>query len=356
MPTEIRTVSPYIQTLKLFSVFVVVCLASFYLVSSVLVAVIISFTLYALFEPATLYLVRHNVNHSLSILIILVILLVASFLAIGFALPQLFDQVSLLQARLPGIIGHLEVFLSALVERVSLELGLQLDLSKLTGSILAQSSSLGQLVLVKVSNQLLNIVILFILVPFLTYYLLKDFKRVRNKLMNWLPNSSFELGWLIFHNVSNQLKAYTRGVMVQSLVMATVASIGFMVIGLDIPLLLGSLTGLLNLIPYIGPLISILLALLVAAAMTPFDPALLYLSVLVVITAQIIDNVLVIPAVIANAVNLHPVQVIFGVIIFGNLFGTLGVILAIPVIATAKIVYNNLYADILNASRKTSTY
>jgi predicted PurR-regulated permease PerM len=88
--------------------------------------------------------------------------------------------------------------------------------------------------------------------------------------------------------------------------------------------------------------------------MTPFDPSLLYLGVLVIVIAQIIDNVIVIPAVIANAVNLHPVQVILGIIIFGNLFGTLGVILAIPAIATAKIIFNNLYADILNENQKQS--
>jgi predicted PurR-regulated permease PerM len=190
------------------------------------------------------------------------------------------------------------------------------------------------------------------LVPFLTYYLLRDFKNVRNRLMNWLPNSSFELGWLIYHNVAEQLKAYTRGVMLQSLIMATVCSIGFSIIGLDIPILLGSIAGILNLIPYIGPVIAIILSLLVGAAMTPFDPSILYLSVVVIIVAQIVDNVIVIPAVIANVVNLHPVQVILGIIIFGGLFGTLGVILAIPAIATAKIVYNNLYADILNESRR----
>jgi putative permease len=72
----------------------------------------------------------------------------------------------------------------------------------------------------------------------------------------------------------------------------------------------------------------------------------------VIISAQIVDNVIVVPAVIAQAANLHPVQVILGIIICGNVFGTLGVILAIPAIAAAKIVYNNLYADILNAHRK----
>ena len=213
---------------------------------------------------------------------------------------------------------------------------------------------MGQSALINVSNRLFNIIVIFILVPFLTYYLLKDFKRIRNNLMNWLPNSSFELGWVIYYNVSSQLKAYTRGVMLQSLIMAIVCATGFSIIGLDIPLLLGCITGILNLVPYIGPVISIVLSLLVGAAMTPFDPSILYLSVLVILCAQIIDNVVVIPAVIANAVNLHPVQVILGIIIMGSLFGTLGVVLAISAIAAGKIVYNNLYADILNASRKSA--
>ncbi len=347
--------SPYIQTFKLFAIFIAICLASFYLISSVLLPVIISFTLYALFEPATLYLVRHNINHSLSILIVLVFLVLGSFIAIGFALPALLDQATLLQSKLPQIATQLEKFLTHYGAQLSAEIGVELEVSEITVSILSQFASVGQSALISIPNSLINVVIISILVPFLTYYLLKDFKKVRNNLMNWLPNSSFELGWLIYHNVATQLKAYTRGVMLQSLIMATVCVIGFSIIGLDIPILLGCITGVLNLIPYLGPIISIVLSLLVGAAMTPFDPTILYLSVLVIVSAQIIDNVVVVPAVIANAVNLHPVQVILGIIIIGSLFGTLGVILAVPAIAAGKIVYNNLYADILNASQKVIT-
>jgi len=345
--------SPHLQTFKLFALFVAVCLASFYLISSVLLPVLISITLYALFEPATLYLVRHKVNHSLSILIVLLFLVLTSLIAVGFALPALFDQVAVLQSKLPQIAQQLERFLTHYGEVISAEIGTDLDVSELTVTALTQFSSLGQSILINATNRVLDIVIIFILVPFLTYYLLKDFQRVRNNLMNWLPNSSFELGWVIYHNVTAQLKAYTRGVMLQSLIMAAVCAAGFTLIGLDIPLLLGCITGILNLVSYIGPIISMLIAALVGAAMTPFDPTLIYLGALVIVVAQIVDNVVVIPAVIANAVNLHPVQVILGIIIFGSLFGTLGVILAIPGIAAGKIVYNNLFADIQNASLKT---
>ncbi len=218
-------------------------------------------------------------------------------------------------------------------------------------SLLSQSSSLGNQLLITISEQVFAITLSMILVPFLTYFILKDYKSLRNKMMNWLPNPSFELGWLIYHRVSRQLQLYIRGVMIQSLIMASVASLGYYLIGLDIPILLGALTGLLNLIPYIGPLISMALATLVGAAMTPFDPTILLLSIGVVIMAQLVDNIVVIPSVIANAVDLHPVLVIVGVLIFGNLFGMIGVILALPALAAAKIIYANLYANIYNASQ-----
>lgn len=352
-PTKNR--NAYAQTLKIFVCIIALVLVGFYLLSSVIIPVVMSFTLYAIFKPATLYLVRHHVNHSLAILIVLVFLLFFSFIAIGFALPQLVEQMGLLQAKLPAIFSKLEGFLTRYSAIFSDQIGIDLNVSEMIISTLSQSSSLGQSLLIDMSNKLVGITIALLLIPFLTYYLLKDFRSVRNRMMNWLPNASFELGWLIYHRVSQQLQAYIRGVLIQSVIMSLVCMVGFSLIGLDIPVLLGCITGILNLVPYVGSVISIVLSLLVASAMTPFDPSLLYLATLVIMTAQVIDNVVVIPAVIANAVNLHPVQVILGIIIFGSLFGTLGVILAIPAIATAKIIFNNLYADILNDSQKPTS-
>ena len=229
--------SPYIQTLKAFALIVAVTLASFYFLSPVLLPIIIAFTLYALFEPATLYLVRKDINHSLAILIVLIFLLIGSLLAIGFALPALVGQISLLQTKLPGITEKLQALMQIYAGKLSNEFGVDLDLSEVAISVMSESSSIGQMILFEVSESLINVIGLFILVPFLTYYLLKDFKRVRNNLMDWLPNSAFEIGWLIYHNVSRQLQAYTRGVIQQSLIMAAVCSVGFSLIGIDIPLL-----------------------------------------------------------------------------------------------------------------------
>ncbi len=348
-----RASSAYLDSFKVLSVIGGIVLAAFYLLSSVLLPIIISFTLYALLQPFTNYLVRKNINHSAAIIFMLILMLTASILAISFALPQLLKQAAFLKNKMPGIFSHLEGLLNVYSQKFADITGIEFNVSDVVVSILAQSSSLGNDLLLKISEQVFAITLSLILVPLLTYFILKDFKQVRNKALNWLPNSSFELGWLIYHRVTRQLILYTRGVMIQSFIMAAVATTGYFIIGLDMPILLGTLTGLLNLIPYIGPLISMFLATIVAAAVTPFDPSLIYMAIAVVVVAQVVDNVVVIPSVIANAVDLHPVLAIVGIIIFGNLFGTIGVILAIPAMAAIKIIQNNLYSDIYNDRRTT---
>lgn len=351
--SPVSSSSAYLQTFKISALVIAVILASFYLLSSILLPVIISFTLYALVEPFTNFLVRKNINHSLAIIIILIVMLAISILAISFALPQLIEQVSILKNKMPVIFEQFEHFLTIYSQKLAHSIGVDFNVSDILISLLSQSSSLGNTLLVKVSEQVFAITLSMILVPLLTYFILKDYKSLRNQMLCWLPNSRFELGWLIYHRVTKQLQLYTRGVMIQSFIMALVATLGYFIIGLDMPVLLGILTGLLNLIPYVGPLISMSLASLIAAAMTPFNPSLIYLSIAVVIVAQIIDNMIVIPSVIANAVDLHPVLVILGIIIFGSLFGTIGVILAIPALAATKIIYSNIYSDIYNDSKQS---
>jgi len=127
-------------------------------------------------------------------------------------------------------------------------------------------------------------------------------------------------------------------------------SIGFYIIGLDSPILLGATAGVLNLIPYIGPLLAMVLPILLALSNVPIELWLIGAAISVIVIAQLIDSTIVIPSVIANAVNLHPLIVITGIIVFGNLFGFIGMVVATPTLATANIIYRGLYQGIKTRS------
>ncbi len=343
----------YFKTSQVFIGIITLFFISILLLSSILIPIIISFSIYSFLHPFTTWLISKDMTRSLAIITSLLLIVFASVTALLYILPRLFQQLLQLQQRLPDMLAIIEKYAALASSKITYFTGLELDLPELAMGALSQSYSIGNTMLITISDQLISIVIASILIPFITFFLLKDYRQFRNNMMNWLPNVHFELGWLIYQRVTNQLEAYTRGVLLQSFIMACVSSIGFSLIGLDIPILMGVLTGLLNIIPYIGPLISIIFSLLIALGMTPFDPSLLYLVVIVIVTAQLVDNILVIPYFIANAVDLHPIMVILGVIIFGNLFGMVGIILAIPAIAAAKILFNNLYSNIQNSYKTT---
>jgi predicted PurR-regulated permease PerM len=273
-----------------------------------------------------------------------VLLLLVLFASLSFSilLPHLSSQLSQLQSQLPVVWKTLMGFARDLSTYMVESIGLDLQTDNITEPFFAQANDWGKTALIEGSNLLIGLTVLLLLVPVFTFFLVRDYRSLRNHLLDMLPNSSFELGWLIYHRVAHQLQEYIRGIMIQSAIMSINTSIGFYLIGLDSPVLLGMVAGILNLIPYVGPLLAMVLPVLLALGHAPLELWMVGAAVGVILLAQVIDNLLVIPSVIANAVNLHPMIVIVGIIIFGNLFGFIGMVVAIPVISTGNIIFRGL--------------
>lgn len=318
------------------------------LLAPLLIPIIISFALYALLEPMSEIFERHGLSRNASSLSVLLILVAIGSLSGSLLLPHLSAQLSSLQSQLPVVWQSITTMGYDFSQHIVSSLGLDIQSSGLTQHFFNQANNWGKTALIEGSNMLISLSILLMLVPIFTFFLIRDFRTFRNNLLDKLPNSSFEMGWLIYYRVAHQLQEYIRGILVQSAIMSVITSIGFYAIGLDSPFLLGMLAGVLNLIPYVGPLLAMILPALLALGHVPVDIWLLGAAISVILIAQIIDNVIVIPAVVANAVNLHPLVVIVGIIVFGNLFGFIGMVVAIPVISTANIIYCGLYQGIKN--------
>jgi len=137
--------------------------------------------------------------------------------------------------------------------------------------------------------------------------------------------------------------------MLQSLIMAIVTSIGFAVVGLPMAIVLGLLAGIFNLIPYVGPLLGLIAPLLVALSIS-IDPQFLMATIAVILVGQLIDNLVVVPTVLARAANLHPLIAMLTIIVGGNLFGLTGMVFALPVLATARIIYIGVLQELRSAA------
>ena len=307
-----------------------------------LVPLLISFSLYALFVPVNAYLIRIGCSENVSAIFVLVIISSLFFIVLATLSTPVKMQFQLLIERFPIILNSIETSSTALFEY----LNIPVNNERIITFISNMQLQVGELAISYGPNIIVSALSLSLLVPLITFFLIKDYRRFRSLLLSWLPNSSFELGWIIYYRVVQKLQNYIRGILLQSMVVAFICSTGFFAVGFESYILLGVLAGVFNIIPYVGPLLALILPVLIVISEVPFDLVMLFMAIGVVLLAQIIDNVFVIPVVIANSVNMHPLAVILGLIIFGSFFGLIGMVIAIPVMVTVNIIYSGLQSGL----------
>jgi len=334
--------SPILRASSLYLLLVLLLVIASSILLPVLPPLVAAFILYALLQPYLLKLEARGVQSTLAIFILISGVAIFVSLCVIVIIPLATEQLSDLQQRIPTIWQNLQQILKGFAAKLENLSGIEFNADKLLNEQLSILKTEGAAKLLASAGSFVNIAMALILVPIITFFMLKDFRSLRNRAMSWLPNRGFELAWLIYHQSSKQLQRYLRGVLVQSAIIALLASIGFYFIGLEMAFLFGGLTGLLNLIPYIGPLLAIIPPLLISLGLDELNYTLILGIPLVILSVQIIDNLIVVPSFIANTVNLHPLTVILGIIIFGAMLGFAGMLLAIPAMTASKIVFNGL--------------
>lgn len=175
-----------------------------------------------------------------------------------------------------------------------------------------------------------------LIVPFFVFYILIDFATWRDSMEDLIPPRFRDTFSRLFDEVGRILAAYVRGQLLIALCMAVLYAIGFAALGVPAWAGIAALAGLLNAIPYVGTI----LGLGLASAFTLADGGGLWriggiLGVFVVV--QSIEGYLLTPRILGRRLSLHPMSVFLGLLIGGKLFGLLGIILAVPTIAIAKV-------------------
>lgn len=325
------------------------------LLKPVLVPLIIAFILFSILDPLKNRLMRSGLNAISSIVIVLLAVIAIGIICLVIGVPLMLDQWEWLQTRLPTIATQVARILDSFGASIVNVMGMQVD-TKLGERWLTDLKSQGTDAVVSSAGVMVQSVFAIVFIPLITFFLLRDYRKMRNTAMSWLPNKAYELAWLIYFRVAKKLQNYIRSVFMQSAIIAMVTVTGFYIIGLDTAVLFGVLAGFLNLIPYVGPLLSMLPPMLVALGSNAPDVWLLISIAAVVLTAQLIDNVLVIPSLIASTVDLHPMLVLLGVVVFGYFFGFIGMLVAIPSLATSKIILKGLINGLNRGSSEDKIY
>lgn len=306
---------------------------------------IIAFLLAYIFDPVVNFLEAKGVRRWISSILLIVIVLGAMAAFFILTIPAILSQSG-------GIIAAVSAFIQVVHNFIRdtrsadflARLGIPGDQIQalLSKDFPARLEELLKTVLVAVfgflSNassmlsQLLNLVLL----PFISFYLLKDFPVILKKCLSAFPGEQREVIGEYFGRVDDVVGSYLRGTLIVAVVQAALTTAGLLVLGIQYAVLLGILTGVLNLIPYVGFYTSLVFAIM--AAFLSGDPMVLkVVSVIILyLVLNFVETTVWSPKIVGSKVGLHPVVMILSFVVFGYFLGFVGLIIAIP--ATALLL------------------
>lgn len=192
-----------------------------------------------------------------------------------------------------------------------------------------------------VTSGVLEAILVFFLAPVIAFYLLIDLPRVRENVVSLVPPANRNEVLYVSQELAGAVGGFLRGQLFVALIVGTLTSFGFWLIGLDFWLIIGMIAGLLNIVPFVGPWVGGTLGVMVGLVTGSLTTALW--AAVVAVAVQQIDNNFISPTVMRATVRLHPAVVILALILGGALGGLWGVLLAVPATAALKIVAGHLW-------------
>ncbi|SHG57556.1 AI-2E family transporter [Ornithinibacillus halophilus] len=191
-----------------------------------------------------------------------------------------------------------------------------------------------------VASTLTNVVVALVTFPIILFFLLKDGTRFKRYFIKLLPPKYRNDMKHILHNMDVQVGSYIQGQIIVASCIGILLFIGYLIIGLEYAIILAIIAAITSVVPYLGPTIAIIPAIIIAIVDSPF---MLLKLALVWIAVQFLEGNFVSPNIMGKTMKIHPLTIVIVLLVAGNLFGVVGVILGIPGYAILKVLITYLY-------------
>ncbi len=319
-----------------------------YLLSPVLTPFITAAILAYMADPLADRLEALGLPRTLAVSLVFVTLSGLALLALFILIPLVQQQVILFANTIPAYLAyvkqHLLPWLQAqfgidpqMLDLETLEKSIQADWRSATGVVGKLMLSITKSGII-IGNLFMNLTIIAVV----TFYLLRDWDRLVAAVRELFPRRIEPTVSLLARESDEVLGAFLRGQLLVMLGLGIIYSSGLAIIGLDLALLIGMLAGVVSFVPYLGFIIGIVVAGI--AALMQFHDLTHLLYVLAVFgVGQVLESVLLTPLLVGDRIGLHPVAVIFAVLAGGQLFGFVGVLLALPVSAVIAVILRYMH-------------
>jgi len=338
----------------------VIILYLVYLLRNVLAPFALAGLLAYAFVPVARYLNRLGLSWKTATTIIFVGLVIFALTLFFLIIPEVISQFKSFTASSPEYTARIA---EKIIEtaRVLDQRYPDLNLAKSMEEFLNNLSQNLQNYLAGVLKNIFNFISLFMTVlffalvvtPFALYYFMVDAGKIRKSFVKLFPPERRREFVLILRDIDRILGNFVLGRLILSLFVGVSATVGLLALGIEFPLLIGVIAGITDIIPYLGPIVGTLIALIFASTKSIW----IIIGVVALFGAiNLIEGILVTPKIMSKEMGLHPLTVLIALMIGGQLLGALGLIIAIPVAGILKgLLFHYRRKQILNTEEEEST-
>ncbi|AIS58991.1 pheromone autoinducer 2 transporter [Listeria ivanovii subsp. londoniensis] len=301
---------------------------------------------YYLFNPIIDWLEKKKWKRGWAIALLYVVIIGLIILLFSFVIPAVKDQIISLFKTFPGYWDQItqkfnEFSQSSLFDQLKDKLSTNMsDIMKTisekgTSVLNGAITSIGSIV-----GTVTEVILAIVTTPLVLFYLLKDGKKLPDFLLKMLPVNGRAHTRQVLGEANHQISSYIRGQIIVSLCIGILLFIGYLIIGLPYALTLAIIAACTSIVPYLGPAIAITPAIIIAIVTSPW---LLVKLIIVWCVVQLLEGKFISPQVMGKTLKVHPITILFVILIAGNLFGVLGVIFAVPGYAVLKVIVTHVF-------------
>lgn len=294
-----------------------------------------------MFDPLVTYLHKKGVSRILGAIFVYVIFLSFIYLLIRLMIPSIANQLNDLAQSVPTFINYLKDNIDSFFDNLD-KLG-DFNFTDIKIGIYDSINNLSKSLTVDLPTTVMNIISSIVsggvnlLIGLLVgLYMLFDFDNVKKHLYSLIPNKYQKDTVTLLKKLNNNLKSYVHGTLLIMFILFVFQSLALSLAGLEAPMVFGLFCAVTNVIPYVGPYIGGIPAVVVGLSISPMTGLFVLIAVVV---AQSLESYFLQPVVMGKTMKLHPVTIMLGLLIFGHFFGILGMILATPIISIFKTVF-----------------
>lgn len=320
-------------------------------IKGLLASTVLAFVIAYLFAPIVDFLERKGVPRTWSTFIPFALGGVLCGIGLTLVLPLVINQSQSLIERLPQYQHDLFARITAFEQQYSVYFRMgQLNLSKELSEWMVDKTGDLSVALPSIVSQSFTILLL---APFFAFFMLQDGNVIARSLLSYVPNQLFEVTLNLRHQINDQLGGFIRARFLEAAIVGAVVWIGLQILSFPFATVLALFAAAMNLIPYVGPIIGAVPAVLISlvsieASTGSTQTITLFLVSSIYLIAQLIDVVFVIPLVVAKIVDMHPVTVVVMIIAGAEIGGILGMMISVPVASAAKLTFNAVYSHLTN--------